>query len=236
MDSFLTTDNAYEAALVTLLDYPDFVVGPRKMVTHELMNWQFVVEWPTSGPIVTRSSARNRVIAKYHQAERDLYLDGEMRAEVWAERASRFWTRVSNPDGTINSNYGHLMLMNRSLPGSLTPYEWARDRLMEDLSSRQAFVRVSLPEHQFEGNKDQVCTMHEMFMVRGGLLHATAVMRSCDAVKGLVYDMPWFVYVQENMSRDLGVKVGTYTHFCHSLHLYERDVECAMEMVGRTVG
>lgn len=234
MNIFRTTNEAYLAALARLLDYPDWKVGPRGMATRELMNWQIAVEEPSSDPIVTKNSQRNWAIARYQQAETELYDAGEMRADVWAERASKFWAGLANPDGTINSNYGHLMFLNRSLPGMLTPYEWARDRLLQDRDTRQAFVRVSLPEHQWAGTRDQVCTMHVMFMIRAERLHATTVMRSCDVVKGLVYDVPWFCRVQARMSADVGVPVGTYAHFCHSLHLYERDVALAEQMLGRT--
>ena len=234
MDSFLTTSEAYLAALAALLDRPDWTVGPRGMATRELMNWQLVVERPTSSLVVTASAARNATIARYCETERGLYLAGERSAEVWAERASKFWLGLANPDGTVNSNYGELMMVRRDMPGGLTAWEWARESLVADPDTRQAFVRVSRPEHQWRGNRDQVCTMHLHFMLRGGRLHATAVMRSCDAVKGLAYDAPWFCWCLEVMATSLAVPVGTYAHLAHSLHLYERDVALAERMLGRS--
>ena len=224
----------YAAALATLLDRPDFVSSPRGLGTRELMNWLPVVERPSSGPVVTASASRNETLARYLEVERDLYLRGETRASVWAKRASKFWNGLANPDGTVNSNYGRLMLIDRDLPGGLTAWEWARESLVADPDTRQAFVRVSRPEHQWRGNRDQVCTMHLHFMLRGGRLHATAVMRSCDAVKGLAYDAPWFCWCLEVMATSLAVPVGTYAHLAHSLHLYERDVALAERMLGRS--
>lgn len=238
MDSYKTTSDAYAAALTVLLDSPDFLCSPRGLPCHELMNWLFVVEHPKRGSIVTASAERNMKLASYLAAEERLYLAGERRAAVWAEQASKFWEKIANDDGTINSNYGWLTMYNRCLPGRKTPWEWARDRLIADRDSRQAYVRVSLPEHQWAGNKDQVCTMHVTFMLRDDLLHETVVMRSNDVVRGLAYDMPWWclfleMMVEELNCRKLPCRVGTYSHLAHSLHLYERDVAVAEEMLGR---
>jgi thymidylate synthase len=171
-------------------------------------------------------------MADYLAKEEAMYLTGERQAEIWAEQASKFWSKLANPDGTINSNYGWLMFQNRSLPNDLTPWEWAVDSLRKDRNSRQAFVRLSLPEHQAEGIKDQPCTLYAIYHIRDNLLHATTVMRSNDVVKGLAYDMPWFCKCQGMMAREVGVKVGTYTHFANSMHLYERDIDAARKMLG----
>jgi thymidylate synthase len=232
--TYETTSQAYLAALSGLLASPDYLVGPRGQPCREWLDAALTVERPASGPIVTESEGRNAKMANYLAAETELYLSGELRASVWAERASRFWTKLADGRGLIHSNYGWLALYNRSTRDGLTQWEWAKQSLRSDPDSRQAFVRFSLPEHQYVGNKDQVCTMHMIFHLRGGGLRGTVVMRSCDVVKGLAYDMPWFVLLLEKMAGELGVPVGTYTHFCHSLHLYERDVETAREMLGRT--
>lgn len=233
MDSFVTMSQMYLAALATLLDDPDFRCSPRKMGCSEMMNWPLVVEQPDDCAIITRSPERNEVMKDYLEVERSLYLSGELRVDEWVRRASKFWAGVANPDGTINSNYGWLALVDRSLPDSLTPWEWARESLLSDRDSRQAFVRFSQPRHQWRGNRDQVCTMHLMFMVRGDRLHATAVMRSCDVVKGLAYDAPWFCHLLLRMAAEVEERVGTYTHLAHSLHLYDRDRAVAELMLGR---
>lgn len=239
MDSFTTTSDAYAAALSTLLDSPDFICSPRGQPCRELMNWLFVVERPMVGPIVTASPDRNKKLAAYLQIEERLYLSGERRASEWAAQASKFWGKLANPDGTINSNYGWLTMHSKSLPGGRTPWEWAKDSLLSDGDSRQAYVRVSLPEHQWDGNKDQVCTMHVMFMLRGGKLHETVVMRSNDVVRGLTYDMPWWckcldMMVDELNAAGLRCVKGTYSHLAHSLHLYEKDRGIAEEMLRRS--
>lgn len=227
-----TTSEAYQSSLMALLDHPDFNVRPRELPCSELMNYGFVVQRPTSGSIVTKDNERNAKLAAYLKIEKELYLSNERRAEVWARKASKFWATIANEDGTINSNYGWLIFMNASICG-LTPWEWAKRSLTIDRESRQAYVRVALPEHQRYEVKDQVCTLHLMFMIRGEKLHATTVMRSNDVVKGLPYDMPWFCYLLERMAEELNEITGSYTHFAHSFHLYDKDRRLAEKMVGR---
>ena len=238
MNKFKTIDEAYSATLKALLDNHDFKGKPRGASTLEIMNWMFTVRQPTKGPIITASESRNQVVAEYQAKEIELYLSGERQAGTWADKASKFWGKLANPDGTINSNYGWLTMHNQSLPQKKTPWEWVWSSLIHDRDSRQAYLRVSLPEHQWEGNKDQVCTIHVMFMIRNDQLHATTVMRSNDVVRGLVYDMPWWCLVMEMMRKELDqrgllVELGTYSHLAHSMHLYTKDISLAKKMLGR---
>lgn len=184
------------------------------------------------------SDERNEKIKKYTHAEFDLYESGKNRAEDFAKHAP-FWREIANPDGTVNSAYGYLIYVRRTCGERepYTPWEWARTSLERDKDTRQAFIRFSLPEHQWFGNKDQVCTMHGQFMIRDDHLHLTIVMRSNDVVKGLVYDMPWFNWLIYKMRDQLiptypDLKIGTYTHFAHSLHMYERDLPLVLDMIG----
>ncbi len=236
LGQFQDPSNAYLAAVAQVLDNPSWHVSPRGQICQEVLDLGFSVSRPTTGPLITRSATRNQTMAKYLAVEEELYLSGERRAEVWASRASKFWGKLGDGGGLVTSNYGWLMTMNQSLPGGKTPWEWARDSLLKDPDSRQAYVRVSLPDHQWEGNPDQTCTMHMMFVIRGGKLWATTVMRSCDVIRGLAYDLPWFCRCLLRMGRELTLPVGGYTHLAHSMHLYGKDREVAMDLLGRVGG
>lgn len=119
-----------------------------------------------------------------------------------------------------------------------TPWNWAKESLMADKHTRQAFVKFSLPEHQWMGNKDQTCTMHANFLIREDRLNLSVVMRSNDLTLGLVYDMPWFISLINRMVNELKptyptLKGGYYTHMVHSIHIYDRDEEKILRMLGR---
>lgn len=255
-----TYDNIHEAYLETLKDIYynyDYRSAPRGLPIREKTDYSFRVLNPTNEPIVTKDEERNKTIASYTAKETELYNSCANTAEEFG-KASKFWLQLANPDGTVNSAYGHLIWKNKSHGAEWenfidngfggryaatyrTPWEWAKSSLIKDKDTRQAFLRFSLPEHQWHGNKDQTCTMHANFLIREDKLHLSVVMRSNDLVLGLVYDMPWFMSLIDRMVEELKphyptLTKGTYTHTVHSLHIYERNEEMVKRMIGETNG
>lgn len=129
------------------------------------------------------------------------------------------------------------LLLSKLVASRRTPWEWAKLSLKSDKDTRQAILRFSLPEHQWVGNKDQTCTLHGNFQIRDDKLHLSITMRSNDLMKGLVYDLPWFVSLMYKMRDELSetypnLEIGTYTHIVHSMHIYEKDVQAIKKMIG----
>lgn len=262
MNVYETTSEAYLWALSDVWEKPEFKSAPRGLPIREISNYIFTVSKPTSDSIVTLDTTRNKIIADYTSKEMALYNSHSNSVEDF-ERASKFWSQLANPDGTINSAYGYLIWANKSLgsnfemaleetdtygvgPGKVychvpqrrTPWQWAKDSLIADKDTRQAVLRFSLPEHQWMGNKDQTCTMHGNFLIRDDKLHFSIVMRSNDLMKGLVYDLSWFVSLMDKMVEELkpyypNLTKGNYTHMVHSMHIYEKDGVAVLKMLGR---
>lgn len=243
MNEYQNTSEAYLAVIADIIDQPDYVTSPRGMKIYEKSAYSFRVKHPTSEAIQTHDSERNRIIADYTKKEAALYDSHSVDVADFA-KTSAFWTSLANPDGTINSSYGNL-LMQRADQGNLkfetvlrTPWHWALQSLLADRDTRQAILRFNRDEHLWKGNKDVVCTMYGIFHVRDGALNLTMHMRSNDAFYGLVYDMPWFCSLIARMQSDLAiagtyVNTGTYTHIADSLHVYERNINAVAAMLGR---
>lgn len=251
--TYKTTHEAYLDALRSVWSAYEYRSAPRGMPVREILDYTFRVLSPTSESLVTHDIERNKVIDSYTLKETELYDGCSNRVEDFA-KASKFWTQLANPDGTINSAYGYLIWKNKSAgnpffengnpPGDKyhhqyfrTPWEWAKLSLLQDKDTRQAIIRFSLPEHQWIGNKDQTCTMHGNFLIRDDKLHLTVIMRSNDLMKGLVYDLPWFVSLMDKMVEELKptypeLTKGTYTHMSHSMHIYEKDEKSILKMLG----
>lgn len=263
MSKYYSIHDAYLATLAEIYDNPDSTSAPRGQKVREKFNYQFTILDPKPIPIVTCDDERNKVIQDYSQKEFDLYESCSNSAEDFG-KASKFWLKLANPDGTVNSAYGYLVFKNkshgsdfeqetyvveppkfpgdgslsRSRPVRRTPWEWAKASLIADKDSRQAIIRFSLPEHQWVGNKDQTCTMHGIFMIRDNKLNLTINMRSNDLTLGLVYDLPWFISLMYKMQLELAdtypdLQIGSYTHYVHNLHIYDRDEERILKMLGR---
>lgn len=260
---FNTIHDAYLGVLAYVYDYPDHTSAPRGQKVRELLNFQFEILQPKPEPIVTKDLERNKVIESYSQKEFDLYESCTNSAEDFG-KASKFWLKLANPDGTVNSAYGHLIWKKKShgsdfeqesytispsqgpgdgsisgvRPVRRTPWEWAKESLRRDKDTRQAILRFSLPEHQWFGNLDQTCTLHGIFMIRENRLNLTINMRSNDLTLGLVYDLPWFISLIYKMRQELldiypDLEIGSYTHYVHNLHIYDRDEERILKMLGR---
>jgi hypothetical protein len=256
MKIYRSTSEAYLGTLEDVYENPDVRSSPRGQPVREKLDYSFRITGPDDLPIETRDKERNTVITSYTAKECELYNSRTNSAEDFG-RASKFWLSLANPDGTVNSAYGHLIWQRRS-HGNLfekpskeggpesyergtilrTPWEWCKRSLINDKDTRQAILRFSLPEHQWVGNKDQTCTMHGNFLIRNDQLHFSVVMRSNDLTLGLVYDLPWFCSLMDKMIEELkyaypNLTKGHYTHTVHSLHIYERDQDKILKMLGR---
>jgi len=130
MHVFDTPSQAYLGMLDLVLNHPEFVTKPRGLPIYECLNVQFQIRCPDSSPITTQDAERNAVIRSYVAKEFDLYKAKSRRVEDF-ELASKFWRKIANPDGTINSAYGWLIWGNKSCGNPLferkiSEDEWRR--------------------------------------------------------------------------------------------------------------
>ena len=257
--------DAYLGTLADVYDNPQFICSPRGQECREILDYKFVITEHIAETIITKDPERNKVIASYTEKECELYNSAEDFGQ-----ASKFWLKLANPDGTVNSAYGHLikhkkshgnpiyelhneigklrdsmavstLLAHKSVETMRTPWEWCVDALRSDKDTRQAILRFSLPEHFYKGNKDMTCTLEGNFHIRNDKLYFSVHMRSNDLMLGLVYDLPWFISLMDDMVEELSdvypnLTKGSYTHKVDSMHIYERDKEKVFKMMGRSNG
>ena len=224
---------AYEALLRALLKNPEYQSAPREQKINEITNFKFTIRRPE---YCFYANERRSSQFKYIAAELLWYLSGDKSVD-FISQFSKFWKKLENCDDTVNSNYGWLLFYEKYAPVWTTQWQWAFDSLYNDKDTRQAVMHFNLPKHQFLDNKDFVCTMYGDFLIRDNKLHFTIHMRSNDAILGLPTDIPFFCILQMNMLNCLkkekypNLKLGTYTHFVNSMHLYERNFQLVNEML-----
>ena len=188
----------------------------RGLETIELRNVWLVLNNPSASVVTLPARAINH---EYLKAELDWYMAGDPHVEKIA-KASSFWTKLADTNGTVNSNYGKLIMTDKWAGKS--QFEWCIARLKEDPESRQAVLNYNQPVHKYEGNKDFVCTLTQQFLIDNGALHSTVHMRSNDLIYGATYDIPWFVAVQALVADALDIPLGSYNHVAASLHVYKK--------------
>lgn len=80
-------------------------------------------------------------------------------------------------------------------------------------------------------SRDVPCTVAWMFLLRNGRLNLTVTMRSHDAWLGFPYDLLSFTTVQRVVASALGVYPGEYRLFVQNLHVYDRDLDRAADLM-----
>lgn len=183
---------------------------------------EIFLETLTINPLFSIVDFKNRPFNwKYFAGELAWYMQGE-RTIDYINNFSNFWKGITNKDGTINSNYGNLLIGDQLM--------WAYKSLVKDKNSRQAISFVSKPEFQYEENKDFVCTVYLNFWIRNETLYMKVQMRSNDLFYGFSYDAPFFAALHQTMWHNLResypeLSIGNYYHSADNIHYYERHFE-----------
>jgi thymidylate synthase len=217
--------------LYNLLHEPDYVVGPRDQLTHEITNCILHIENPEYN--LFQNQYRSSKL-KYISAEILWYLSGQ-RAINFIGKYSSMWSKLIDGYGNVNSAYGNLIFKQQN-KSKISQYYWVIHSLMRDKDSRQAIMHFNLPDHQTFRNKDFVCTLNAIFQIRQNRLHMTVDMRSNDVIYGLLNDFAFFSLLQQHVLLSLrtvypDLQLGSYTHVAHSMHLYQKHFETVNQML-----
>jgi thymidylate synthase len=239
-------NNDFRTCLAHLMEN-GMVANPRGTTTRELLNYN-----------ISLFNPRNRIINFKDRKTNLKYLLGEL---VWYFKGSndpagilpyaKFWDSIRNSGteegydaGTVNSNYGHRLFGDSTLPAFKTRGDtWQFSQwnetvalLQKDKDSRQAIMNIHVPSDRHDGNKDVPCTLTLHWFIRSNMLHLIVNMRSNDIVLGFTNDVFQFTMLQEAMQVQLketypDLELGQYYHNAGSMHVYDRHFEMAGKIV-----
>jgi len=155
---------------------------------------------------------------KYFLGELAWYLRKDNHAN-FISNFSSFWKKLKNPNGTINSNYGKLILNDQM--------NWVVNTLKIDKYSRQAIVYLGNRKMHQPKNRDFICTQYINFFIRNNQLHMKVQMRSNDLIYGVTYDAPFFALIHQTiylnlLSKYKDLEIGNYYHCSDNTHFYEK--------------
>lgn len=160
-----------------------------------------------------------------------IYKDQTSVLKVLREKYNiHWWEPWGLPDGTIGRRYGETVqvydLMNKLLKG-----------LVEDPFGRRHIINL-WQEQDFKVSEGLLpCAFMTIFSVvkHGGemFLDMTLVQRSSDyLVAGHINKMQYVAF-QMMVAKHCGYRVGKFCHFVQNLHIYDRHVEQANELLSR---
>lgn len=176
-------------------------------------------------------------VSRYLYAEWAWYLTGDRTLDV-IRPYSKFWDKIANSDGTINSNYGDLVFYRKNR--AWTSYEWAYYHLCLDKETRKAIILYNDRKFFFKENKDLICNQYQQFFIRDNTLHSIMALRSSDMIFGLTFNIPWWSLVQQQLFLRLRkhyypeLKLGPIQALLGSVHIYENKLSLVEDMLFST--
>ena len=189
--------------------------------TKALFNVGFTIQQPLNNRIYNKGSIVPRNWnPEYAEAEWQWYLTGDPRISTLGEiygKIPPIWKRMADENGQVNSNYG---------------YQWERARQLENVvemliknpSTRRACISIYDGKEISDYASDTPCTYAVQFTILDNRLNVCVTMRSNDLWFGFCNDQYCFSKLQQLVSERLKLKTGTYYHFVHNLHLYNKQI------------
>lgn len=221
------TINESYAKLIDTLITEGTPVAPRGIATLEVSPLTVVIDDPRGNVI---ASPLRKLNYGFMNAELFWILTGSDSAHDIAWYNST-WANFSDDGDTLNGAYGMRIRRHPCAHGDVDQLKAAEEQLRADPLSRQATIVLFNPELDYRQTKDKPCTNLMRFKIRDGKLHMMVVMRSNDVMLGYPYDVYNFTCMQALLASKLEVGVGTYTHVVDSMHVYERDLGWAEDII-----
>lgn len=106
-------------------------------------------------------------------------------------------------------------------------YNSIKERLKNDLTTRQAFLGIWHPEDQSNNNERLPCTIGYWFKINNNKLDISYLIRSCDAVRHFKND----IYMTQRLAMDMlnslnnnKIELGEMFMWIGSFHCFESDI------------
>lgn len=149
---------------------------------------------------------------KYAIREWKWYLKGNPSAKEISKYAP-IWKNMMDKNGNVRSNYGWQWKRNNQLDKVINLLKQKKD-------TRKATISIYDGKEIDSYYKDTPCTYAIQFTILNNKLNMTVLMRSNDLWYGFCNDQYCFSKLQEMVSNELNIKIGSYYHFAQNLHLY----------------
>lgn len=220
--TFRSVEGAYVALLQLASDNAEHHIAARGNDANEVIGVGFRLPDPRQRLPYLATRKANPV---FQFAEALWYLAGRRDLAMIGYYAPSM--RSSSPDG-INlggSAYGYT-LFNPVEGDHRSPFDRVLELLRTESDSKRGYLPVfSADELALRDNPDMACLAGLHLLARDGQLHMVCQMRANDLDCGLLSDVFSFTMIQEYAAVQLGLELGSYTHFIGSAHVNDRNAE-----------
>ena len=197
---------------IHVADNPDFE-------TRELQNYSYTVLRPDFDEI-------EGVHEEWVKMEWEDRLAGELNpGRAWKTRKEVWEQFLERDRGARQHKVPRLFSYTYSQRMGGAHIESVVEELKRHPHSRQLWLPVWWPtDESRRGVRRVPCSLGYWFVQRGGELHQTYMMRSCDFFTHYPNDVALASILLHYAAKRAKLKVGTFTHFIGSLHVYAKDV------------
>jgi len=181
--------------------------------TRTLFNVGFTLHKPQMNII---SDDKREWNLEYAKAEWDWYLSGDKNIKKLGDiygKIPPIWERMADGKGDVNSNYGYQWQRNDQIG-------YVVDLLKREMNTRQATISIYDGKEHDKYTYDTPCTYAVQFTIVDNRLNMCVTMRSNDLWYGFCNDQYQFSKLLELVCARANLKMGTYYHFAHNLHIY----------------
>ena len=210
--SFWSANEAFEYFYKTIsregVDFAD---------TKALFNIGFTLIEPRARRIIDK---KRNWKEDYAEAEWKWYLSEDRNISKLGDiygKVPEIWKRMADSNGNVNSNYGWQWGRNDQI-------DYVVNLLKREKYTRQATLSIYDGKEHDKYTYDTPCTYAVQFTITDNRLNMCVTMRSNDLWYGFCNDQYQFSKLQEMISDEIKVDVGTYYHFAHNLHIYNNKL------------
>lgn len=209
--------NGYEVRPKYKDGFPAHTIFINQVVeNYDISNGEFPIT--TLRPIAWKSGIKE-VLWIYQDASNDLDILENKYNIHW-------WNEFDIGDRTIGHRYGYIVkqydLMNKLLKG-----------LKEQPYTRRHIMNL----YQYSGFEETEglypCAYETVWSVRGDYLDMTLHQRSSDYLMAGHINKIQYVALMMMVARHVGLKPGNFMHIVENLHIYDRHIEQARELLKR---
>ena len=144
-----------------------------------------------------------------------------------------YWDSWMNSKGTLGTAYGSQIAKEVDFPeGRFNQMDRVIFLLKHDPMNRRILTNMM----NMEEMKDMTlvpCAFMTLWTVRGGFLDMTLIQRSNDLVAAQSINASQYSMLLMMIAQVTGYKPGVFTHFIQNMHIYDRHIPIAKEMLTR---
>lgn len=185
-----------------------------------------------SNPLHTLLSSKIRPVDPFYLAGLAVWFLAGSNSLEWLSFYNKHALYYSNDGQTLCGSFGYRLRYGQLGTDQI---ECVIKRILNDAGTRRAVATIFFEEDNLHETREFPCALGSHFFLRDNRLHAITYMRAQQALTIFPYDIFIFITLQSYIATRIGVKIGSYYHFCGTYHIYEDEIKMASEISQETI-